>query len=170
MKLPGHLKVTCGIEGPYDPPYAEFREEQGSGSDAGTLTDGAWNVRALNTTAVNRIDGVSLGSNRVTVPAGIYYIEASAPGSRIGSHMVRVYDFTNSETIMYGTSENAPTGTTTTTRSFVGGRFEVTQTTGLEIQHYATSTTSTADGGDAANISGVNEVYTYMQLWQLKAS
>lgn len=49
------------------------------GTHGGTFTAGAWRTRDLNTVLTNTISGASLSNNQITLPAGKYYVEASAP-------------------------------------------------------------------------------------------
>jgi hypothetical protein len=55
------------------PQFAVFEEQQTSGTNGGTGSNG-FNTRLLNTTVANTITGASLGSNQVTLPAGTYDI------------------------------------------------------------------------------------------------
>ena len=82
--------------------YLRVQEEQPSGTGGGTPSTG-WQTRVLNVVKTNTIDGASLASNTITLPAGTYKIEASAPGFS-STHQLRLYNITQSAAALVGTS------------------------------------------------------------------
>ena len=87
----------------------------------------------------------SLGSDgRITLKAGTYVIEASAPAYAVGSHQLQLawWLATVLQTIIVGTSEIAPTGVQT--RSFVQGIITVALNDYFYLPHYAAN--SVANG------------------------
>jgi len=159
----------AGATGPTGPSHTDsilqVREEQASGDHAGTFTSNAWQTRTLNTLKANTIVGASIGSNRVTLPAGTYRILASAPAYRVGFNQARLQSISGTSTTLLGTVEKSHTGTEASiVHSWVIGRFTLAAETVLELQHWA-QTTRLNDGlGPAGNIA--TEVYADLQIIQ----
>jgi hypothetical protein len=171
-----------------DAPYLELHDKKNS--DGGTFTNGSWQTRDLTNTIHNDFaSSVDLGNNQFTIPAGIYQIEATSPAVEVGSHITRLADVTdaagdNGTTVVLGTAEFAPdtdlwtdsvpaamtVASTAQTRSKVEGRFTVTRSTKLEIQHRC-AIEKTVDGlgisGNFYDIGFVGNVYTSMRMWQV---
>lgn len=140
------------------------RDEKASGTAGGTATSGAWRTRTLNTSKVNTISGASLASNQITLPAGTYYLEASAPAVVSDSHQARLYNVTDSVELVLGTSEfNVNTDASQTT-SLVVGQFTLTAAKVLELQHQV-QTTRASNGFGVAHTFGVN-VYADVRIWR----
>lgn len=141
------------------------REEQSSGTNAGTFTSGAWRTRVLNTSKVNTISGASLASNQITLPAGTYWIEASAPAYQTNGHLLKLYNTTTAADVIIGTGGFSPNGVTTSdTRAFVVGQFVLTSASVLELQHRCTTTSTTLGLGIA--VSHGTEVYADVVIWR----
>lgn len=148
-------------------------EVQTSGTDAsGTFTSGDWRTRTLNALVDSNNIGASLGSNQVTLPAGIYDVTASAPAGTssstgCGAHQIRLYNITTSSTIKAGTSANSES------QSY--GRSQITDyrmvlatTTVIELQHRCT-TTPFADGFGMACGFGEQETYATISFRRIKS-
>lgn len=143
---------------------AIFRDEKASGTDGGTFTSGAWQTRTLNTTVFNGISGASLASDQVTLPAGTYEIEASAPARQVNHNQLRLYNVTDAATAIVGTSEISESGgTIATPRSFVTGIITIASTKAFRLEHRAASTFATSGFG-AANAFGEVEVYATIKI------
>lgn len=140
------------------------REQQSAGTGGGTFTNGAWRTRVLNTSVTNEITGASLGSNQITLPSGTYYIEADAPGSGCNGHVAKLRNTTDAADTLIGTAEFA--SGTSTTRSFVRGRFTIAAQKVFELQHQCGTTVSTVGLGTAVNV-GVVEVYSTVRIWKV---
>ena len=134
------------------------REQQASGTDAGTFTSGAWQTRVLNTTPTNTITGASLASNQVTLPAGTYRVEASAPGVQVNTHKLRLRDTTGGTTLVVGNNATTLSGNPSGSVAHLRGQFTLAGASVLELQHWCNSTKSTNGLGASAS-SGEVEVY-----------
>ena len=75
-------------------------------------------------------------------------------------------DVTNGSDLIIGTSEFAPSADAVGTRSFVEGRFTITGTTTLELQHQCQTTRADNGFGIESNFSVV-EVYAVVRLWKV---
>lgn len=150
-------------------PILHLQDQKADGVVGGAATSGSWIRRTLNTSVNNTISGASLSSNLITLPAGTYEIEASAPGYQVDSHQVRFFSNTQG-IIIYGTCEfaNPSSGlefelvlkAEGMTRSYVRGRFTINSTVSdFELQHQV-ATSKTNDGfGLPCSFGGV-EVYS----------
>ncbi|KKL54175.1 hypothetical protein LCGC14_2268010, partial [marine sediment metagenome] len=63
---------------------------------------GTWNPRDLNAVVTNDINGASLATDRITLPAGVYEIEAGAPARNATSHRLRLQNITGAATLLLG--------------------------------------------------------------------
>jgi len=133
------------------------RDEKTSGTHGGTFTKDIQQTRTLNTVLTNQISGAALSSNQITLPAGTYFIDATSPGDQVDNHKARLYDITNSATLIVGTSEDT-SSTQGTTRSMVKGFITLVGSTVTELQHFC-QTTHNTEGFGAATSSGDVEVY-----------
>jgi hypothetical protein len=142
------------------------QDQKTSGTDGGTFSNGAWRTRTLNTVVTNNIPSASLGSNQITLPAGTYYIFATAPAYQTGSHKTKLRDITNTADILIGSSERNGTGAGTGTLSITSGIFTLSGTTVLEFQHQCVANSSTNGLGVASGFSVV-EVYADVAIWRV---
>ena len=148
-------------------------DEKTSGTVGGAGSGATFNTRTLNTVLTNEISGASLSSNQITLPAGDYYIEASAPSSQSGavavsSHKTRLRDITGSATLAVGTNAivNAESGVSMSSVSFTRGRFTLSVSSVLELQHWIGATAGVTDFGNAVT-SGEVEVYAEVRIWKV---
>lgn len=113
------------------------REEQASGASGGTPPSvGTWFTRTLNTVQANGIAGASLTSNQITLPAGTYLVEGSAPACRSGAHQTRVYNVTGAVTLLVGTPEIISTTEYQQTRSFFRGQIALAAASAIRVEHH----------------------------------
>ena len=145
--------------------FLHVRDEKPANTPGGTFTLGDWRTRDLNTVKTNEIVGASLSSNQITLPAGTYYVEASAPGRAVARHKAKLRDTTGSVDLIHGTSEYVFTAQIGT-QSFVQGRFTLSVTSVLELQHRCSVTLATTGFGVESNF-GVIEIYTVVRIWKV---
>jgi hypothetical protein len=146
-------------------PYILIRDEQTSGTGGGTFTSGSYQTRTLNTEVHDTANLASVASNQITLAAGTYRCRIVAPAFRCGDHKAKLYNVTDSADVIIGTSALAQTGANTTTSySFIVGRFTIAATKVLEVRHRA-STTQASNGFGSAVSFGDVEVYTVVELW-----
>ena len=145
-------------------PTLHVRDEKASGAGGGgSAISGVWTVRTLNTSKVNSISGASLASNRITLPAGTYEFEGSAPAFSCDQHQTRLYNVTDAVVIDVGTSEYAYRVGSIYNRSFVRGSFTLSAIKSIELQHRLGNAPDSNHLGIAAN-SGSTEVYAEIIL------
>jgi hypothetical protein len=144
-------------------PVLYVEDQKPSGTPGGSSTVGT-QVRTLNTVVRNTISGASLSSNQITLPAGTYYVLASAPCHKSEVHKVFLYNATSGSVLLTGSSEYARVATEAQTRSFVGGFFTLSATSALELRHYVAVSASTIGLGVAVSLAGHNEVYSQVYI------
>ncbi|MEW9586618.1 hypothetical protein [Paraburkholderia sp. DGU8] len=139
-------------------PYIHVREQQPSGTSGSVSGQN----RVLNTVVANTITGASLSSNQITLPAGTYRIQASAPVGQGGysiSHQASLYSVSDAAVLVAGTSEYA---NQTVSRSFVIGAFTLSATKTVSVHHYIATGTGASYGMTSG--AGLGEVYTEVEI------
>jgi hypothetical protein len=145
------------------------RDEKAQNTAGGTFTSGAWQTRVLNAVKTNTISGASVASNQMTLPAGTYWVEASAPAWIVTGHQAKLYNITDASDILVGYSvngaNNGAVANADLTRSDVRGLFTISGTKVIELQHRCNTTQATNGFGPAVNIS--TEVYSDVIIWKV---
>jgi hypothetical protein len=142
------------------------REEQPSGVSAGGLSSGGFVKRTLNTTKTNEIVGASLISSVISLPAGAYYCEAAAPAFSVDNHQAKLRNTSDGTDLIIGTTERSGSNEGVATRSIVTGRFTLSGTKAIELQHRCATTNPFGGGGDSGGF-GVVEVYAEIRIWRI---
>ena len=138
-----------------------IRDEKADGTVAQSLSSGSWTKRELNTVKTNEITGASVSSSTMTIPAGSYYISCSAPADQCDLHKLRLQNTTDGTTLLVGV--NADDGGLNTTLATMDGRFTLSGSKSVELQHRV----STSGTGGVACTFGVVEVYADVQIWKI---
>jgi hypothetical protein len=143
-------------------PTIYVRAEHASGTSPGSVGAAAtWTTRTLNTVKSNSITGASLASNAVTLPAGTYEYEGSAPAQAVNGHQTQLYNVTDSAVIDMGTSEYASNASSGANRSVLRGQFVLASAKAVAIRHWTVAAVGTY--GIAAS-TGSNEVYAEIRF------
>ncbi len=151
---------------PFSGRLLHVRDEVAANTAGGTFTSGAWQTRTLQTLKTNEISGASLGSNQITLPAGTYFIDASAPGYTCDNHVSKLYNVTDASDVIIGTAAQTNSAVATSARSHVRGRFTLAAQKVLELRHRCTTTKATDGFGLPTNV-GVVEVYSEVLIWKV---
>jgi len=152
--LTGRLSVTQVLH---------VRDEKAQNTVGGTFTSGAWRVRDLNASKTNTITGASLASNQITLPAGTYWVHATAPAYNVGRHLAKLYNTTGAADVLLGTSAWSAAGSGATL-SVLSGQFTLTATSVLELQHQCGATYATYGFGVESNFA--TEAYSDVVIWK----
>lgn len=155
-------KGDVGPAGSLLVPLLHVREEYTSGTNAPTLSSSVWNTRVLNATKTNTISGASVASSQVTLTAGTYDFEISAPAFGTGFlHRVGLYNVTDSTFVAQGQSrEVGPNAYSTTDSSRAIGRVTIAATKVFELRHYSNSSVV----GGRAVVTGSAEAYAEIRI------
>ncbi len=146
--------------------YAVFQDVKALGTAGGTFTSGAWRTRDLQTTQINNISGASLSSNQITLPAGTYFVSASAPAYSLYRHYTKLFNTSDSSDTLAGTIEFTSANQQIVTRSFIVGQFTIAASKTFEVQHYASNTKATDGFGTSEDnqLGTQTNVYTTIAI------
>ena len=152
------------LANPFASQLLHVRDEKASGVDGGTSVAGD-NTRDLNTVVTNEITGASLSSNQITLPAGTYFIQASAPAFKPGNHKVILYNTTDTSNEVIGLSEYSGAGDSVQTTAMLCQRFTITATKVFELTHqiYAAKNTN----GLGATFTPTINIYANVMIWKV---
>ena len=149
--------------------FLHIQDQKTQGTAGGTFTSGDWRTRDLNTVLMNTITGASLATNQITLPAGKYYIEASAPAFYVNGHQAKLRRITETASdILVGTAEFCLVGTISgacTTKSRISGIFQISNEVVFELQHRCEMTKTDNGLSSAAKIT--TEVYSDIRIWRI---
>lgn len=152
------------VDNPFDANLVHMRDEKTAGTNPQSLTASTWNIRTINTSTTNQVTGASLASNQITLPTGIYFIEAWVPGFACGLHKAKLYNLTSAADQILGTaawaSSTSPYGFSYST---IKGRLVLTSQAVFEIRHYVTVTSASV----ALAVGTSTEVYTEVWFWKV---
>jgi len=141
-------------------------DQKASGSPGGTFTSGSYQTRVLNTVITNEIDGASLATNQITLPAGKYYMEAEGANYKVDHNRMRLRDTTHSIDLVTGINQhNWSTDAQGLTNSMAGD-FTISESSVIELQHRCFSTQAT-NGFGTGNTFGDNERFATVRVWKI---
>jgi len=146
--------------------FMQVQDRKPSGTDGGTFTSGSFVTRTLDTVITNKITGASVSSNQITLPAGTYYLEATAPARQCDQHKIKIRNITGGADALIGSSAQAASASATQTDSFVSGLVTIPASRAFEVQHRCNTTRATDGLGTASSFSVV-EVYTDIKIWKV---
>ena len=144
--------------------YFHAQQQEPSGTQGGSSVAGL-NVRILNTVLNNSISGASLASNQITLPAGTYYISATAPQLQGNPSKLSLYNVTSGSYVIVGQNNSA--GTSGGILNPMRGIITISTTSVFQLNHYINVASSSNGLGAAVSQSGVVEVYADIEIWQL---
>jgi hypothetical protein len=159
--------------------YAQYLNKKTEGVSSGTLTQDTWVTRTINTEVVDNI-GISLSSNKMTLPAGTYYCRFWANGYNCNAHQAALEETYGTDTILIrGSSEYARSDDEyAATASRGEGTFTLAQSTSIELIHIVGTTSSSHGQGRRVYSSSAgdvntnltyadNEVYCSVEFWKV---
>lgn len=161
-------QVSSGT-GAFGNSLLHIQDQKAPLTNGGNFASGAWRTRDLNTVVTNEISGASLATNQITIPAGSYFIQAKAPANSVIYHQARLFNVTASVTLLNGTTEYNDWNSSDRNgaHSFVTGRFSVSVSSALELQHRCTNTDSAGFGLGNVDISASVNIYSEVCLWKI---
>jgi hypothetical protein len=147
-----------------NPFYAKFSDFKASGTNGGASSAG-FNTRTLNTTVFNKIPSCSLAANVITLPKGVYRVQASAPCIKGNRHRIILYNNTKVANTVLGTNNYAAATDETGTTAMLSGRFALDEPCQLRLLHFI-ETAAASTGLGAAIFDGNPEVYAEIEIWK----
>lgn len=147
------------------PKYAKISDTKSNGTSGGAFTSGAWQTRDINTEDSDEYGIVSISANQFTLQAGTYIISAIAPAYAVEHHKIKLRNVTDSTDVILGINNRVSTSDSSSSFSFLSGRFTIASSKTFELQHRCSATYGTGYG--LACSFGVSETYTTVELWKL---
>ena len=145
--------------------FLHVRDEQATTVEGGNSTASGDVTRVLNTVVSNTIEGASLASNQITLPAGTYYIEALANTvSNVNWNRGFLYNVTDAAVEVLGICQDNDQGSGSANAAVVG-IFVTTGEKVFELRHFTFS--SVTGGLGLATDDGTVEVYAEVVIEQL---
>ena len=145
--------------------YLHVCDEKPSGTYGGSTSAATWQTRDLNTIRVNRI-GASVANNRITLPAGRYFIRARIPTYVGMNTRCALYNCTLGSYVMYSQSHFADYNYNGQHVVTLEDEFTLAKDAMLEIR-MRVSYAYVYGMGMATGVSGVPEIYTEAFVWKL---
>jgi len=146
---------------------AIFNETQNTGTSGGTSTGATWSKRIFNTTLVNNI-GATISSSVITLLAGTYLVEGSAPFCNSNNLKLRFRNTSDSTNALIGQSNSLVLAQTGSGLSIpIMGVFTITATKNFELQYYVENGQATQGLGQQTQLSGVSEVYAQIKIQRI---
>jgi hypothetical protein len=165
---PAAVRATLGIGADtFGTQLLHVVDEKSSSTDGGGSVLSTWTVRDLNTVRTNEIAGASVSSNQITLPAGTYFVMASAPAYKSGKHKARLINVSGTSINILGTNETSDSGDATQTCSIIRGRFTTLATTVLRVEHWVTASRATDGFGLSTGSTTGATVYTEVMIWKV---
>jgi hypothetical protein len=147
--------------------YILIYDKKSQGTDGGTFTAGARRTRDLSDIIIDETGLVILSNNQITLPSGSYFVRASAPAFKIARHRAYFKGINPTGIDLLGTSEVSTSNSiTATSRSWIQGKFIISESTIFEVQHQSNYTCADFGFGLAMDFSGEEEIYSCVELWR----
>lgn len=123
------------------------------------------NTRNLNSVYYTSGSDVTLpSSGLITIAAGTYDIDASAPCVGCDRHMLGLYDSTHSGDLAYGTIEFTPLVPQVQTRSSLKIRIVIASTINMQLRHWVETTSSNNAGATYVASFTATRIYTQVTI------
>lgn len=145
-------------------PYINIQDQKTQNSNGGAFTSGSFLTRTLNTIVNNDQSLASLASNQITLPAGTYRCRILVPGFKVNQHQAQLQNVTTGAIILLGSGSCSDSATSSQTNSEITGKFTLSVSTVLLVQHKCALTNGTNGFGVAGNLT--TEVFTVVEIWK----
>lgn len=139
-------------------------DQKTQNTDGGSFASGAWRTRDLNTVRANQITGASLAANQITLPAGNYVCQWSAPAystSINDRNQTRLQNITDAATVGYGSINRGSNQANSLGTLY----FSIAASKVFELQHITSNTRNTDGFGRAGNFAP--EIYSQIHFWKV---
>lgn len=110
---------------------------------------------------------MSLSSNRFTLEAGTYLIEAQADAHDVNTHKAKIRNYTDSTDAIIGMRAMSNSTGGSESAASVKGIITIAGSKAFELQHRC-STTRSSDGFGSARTYGDTEIYATVVITRLK--
>ncbi len=154
------------------PQFIHIQERVAAAVLSGSFTENGWRTRVLNLIVDDGTGAVSLSSNQITLPAGTYEVEIKLPSFNVFRNLGRLQNITDASTLVLGEASAYSPGDAGW--AHINGRFSITGTKTIEIQHWC-QTTRNSDGfglafGGEPTTSGslTDEIYCDAKFYKIE--
>ena len=162
LKTDGSGNLSFGADsGGLNASYARLADVKGNTTQGGSFTSGAWRTRDITTEETDPDGIVSISSNQFTLQAGTYHIYASCCAVGVDNHNCRIYNITDSSTLLTGLA-NKNQEENVSDYAHVRGQFTISGTKVFELQHRCQTTVTTHGFGAYASWNG--NVYSVIEI------
>ena len=162
LKTDGSGNLSFGADsGALNASYARLADVKGNTTQGGSFTSGAWRTRDITTEETDPDGIVSISSNQFTLQAGTYHIYASCCAVGVDNHNCRIYNITDSSTLLTGLA-NKNQEENVSDYAHVRGQFTISGTKVFELQHRCQTTVTTHGFGAYASWNG--NVYSVIEI------
>ena len=164
LKTDGSGNLSFGADsGGLNASYARLADVKGNTTQGGSFTSGAWRTRDITTEETDPDGIVSISSNQFTLQAGTYHIYASCCAVGVDNHNCRIYNITDSSTLLTGLA-NKNQEENVSDYAHVRGQFTIAAAKTFELQHRCQTTVTTH--GFGAYASWNNNVYSTIEIYK----
>lgn len=153
------------FSGPINDPYVKISNIQTSGTGGGSSTSGSWQTMPLNNKDSDTSSIATLTSNQITLPAGIYHVDALSPffcSTNACAAQLRLFNNTNSTILILGTDSVNQNAVNSVGNSFLKGQFTLSASSVLILQYQVSTSQSTTGLGDPVSFG--TEVYATIEF------
>lgn len=164
MIYSGALSKWIVTSAPSLAPILYIQDQKPNGTDGGASSAGM-NIRVLNTVLSNTISGASLASNQITLPAGTFAIDATAPCFGANGNKAYLYNVTDSTNDLLGTSNYNVATIGVQSFSRVIGILTIASAKVFELRQYIQTGLGGGLGTPAS--AGQTEVYSQISIQKL---
>jgi hypothetical protein len=155
-------------------PFFHAQDQKAYNVDGGTSIADAWTKRTLNTVIHNDIQGASLGTNEVNLPAGTYYVEGSFIGYGPGSSVLAAI-FKDGNRVLLGLPGYSSASYNSLYEINVIGIITLENPGAIDLRYYAgvsqvTSGLGVSNSNGSITDASIPSIYADLKIWQLDRS
>lgn len=139
-----------------------YRHELATGTNAGTFTQGSWQVVPLTVEVVDTGNYGTIAANVVTLQPGTYRARWRTCGYMVDAFQSRLYNVSTASVVAYGSNAEAASTDASTDYSHGEARFTIAVATQLRLEAQCGLTNATGFG--KANNFGGLEIFAALEL------
>jgi hypothetical protein len=151
-------------------PFFHAQDQKAYNVDGGSSIADAWTKRPLNTVIHNDIQGASLGTNEVNLPAGTYYVEGSYEWHESSAAAAQLAGiFKDGSKALQGKTFF---GYNNVKEASVSGLVTLSASGVIDLRYHAGTATATTGLGKSNNTGSITDtsipsIYADLKIWQL---
>lgn len=169
------LATTAFVQANQTPPQTgvlsvnnllHIQDQKPTGTSAGSSSAGV-QTRTLNTILVDNV-GITLNANVIeSLPIGDYYAEILVPACRPNTHKGFLYNVTDANNELIGTSEKQEVSADNQSWSKISESFSIATIKDFEIRQYINQGVASYGLGQAVSDGATIEIYTDVKIWKV---